>query len=167
MRFLRWRNLAGSIVLLTAACGGSSDEPVTRPEYEPLFDPLPAATPDVLRGVWGTTQTSDTGSANLRFRFADGKLTGGARCTFNVSGATALTTGQSTTFDEMTNLDGKTGKFTPTAALSFQTTGSDPGLKTSCTGSLPRAQYTYEIQSTTMTLTAPGAQPQILTKVGD
>jgi hypothetical protein len=170
---LRTAFIAGPLFLVFSlgASGCSSDDATTpggpRPEYEALFDPLPAATPDVLRGVWGVTQTSDTGSANLRFRFTDGKLVGGARCTFNQQGAAPLTTGQSTTLD-VEGLDGKTGTFVPGGALAFQTAGSDPGLKTSCRGSLGLAEYTFEISGATMTLTT--KQPvstQILTKVGD
>lgn len=167
---LRAAFVAAPLFLSVTTSGCSSDEaasPATRPEYEALFDPLPAATPDVLRGVWGVTQTSDTGSANLRFRFTDGKLIGGARCTFNQQGATPLTTGQSTTLD-VDGLDAKTGSFVPGSALAFQTAGSDPGLKTSCRGSLGLAEYTFEISGATMTLTT--KQPpstQILTKVGD
>jgi hypothetical protein len=167
---LRAARLAGPLLFASIVLGCSSDEaaePAARPEYEALFDPLPAATQDVLRGVWGVTQTSDTGQANLRFRFGDGKLIGGARCTFNQQGATPLTTGQSTTLD-VEGLDAKTGTFVPGAALAFQTAGTNPGLKTSCRGSLGLAEYTFEISGATMTLTT--KQPpstQILTKVGD
>lgn len=158
----------GVVGAFAVGCGGSSNSEAPRPDYELLFDPQPAATPDVLRGVWGVTQTSKTGTANLRFRFTDGKIIGGARCTFDQAGATPLTTGQTTTL-EADSLDAKTGKFTPGTALNFQTTGSDPGLKTTCSGALALQTYDFEIQSTTMTLTVKGTPTaaQILTKIGD
>ncbi len=159
------RPVLGSVLFLWAC--SSTDEPA-RPEYESLFDPLPPPTPDVLRGVWGITQTSNEGEANLRFRFTDGKLIAGTRCTYNFDGATPLVTGQTTTL-ETDALDAKTGSFTPGTALAFQTTGNASGIRTTCSGSLRLATYEFAIQSTTMTLTpksAPGA-PQILTKIGD
>ena len=69
--------------ILLAACSSSSDDgPAPTPaESVALFGDLPPATPNVLRGVWSQTAIAAAGTTDSRFRFEDGKVVAGVRCT--------------------------------------------------------------------------------------
>src|SRR5262245_12721156 len=112
--------LAAASCLSLSACVMPGDEgadggtsATSAQDVSALFGALPTATPDKLRGVWSSTQTGVEGTADLRLRFDQGKLTAGVKCVYNVPGLQPMVTGKGTALETTDSLDGKTGQFTP------------------------------------------------------
>lgn len=167
---------ASALATLAGGCepypgSGTSSATGTRGTGEPaeapagvqaLYAPLSAATPDVLKGVWSVASTNKDGTADVRFRFQDTKITGGVRCTFPSRGETLLT-GDETSLvaPELTQAS---GSFRLGESLSFAAQKDD----LACKGQLAALSWTYAISGTTMTLSAVEADGAVtLTKVGD
>lgn len=132
-------------------------------EVDALFGTLTKATSDKLTGVWSTTTTAETGDAEVRFRFAKGKLVAGVRCTYPSRGNTVLTAGAATTLTTP-DMDAAAGEFRIGDGLKFQKTSGD----LDCQGRFDNLSYTFQIQGLVMLLGAAEAGTTAsLTKVGD
>lgn len=147
--------------------GGSSSGGATAssgtPEIAALYGTLPAATPDKLAGVWSSVTKAETGDADVRFRFASGKLTVGVRCTYAARPGEMVTTGGSTTL-ATTDLDAGFGQFRIGERLSFRAQEGE----LECRSQFENLSYSFQITGTTLLLgatEAPGTAA--LTKVGD
>lgn len=143
-----------------ASSGGASSGD---PDVDALFATLAKATPGKLAGVWSTTSKSASGDAEIRFRFAPGKIIGGVKCTYPSQGNTTLSAGATTTLTT-TDLDGNAGQFRIGDTLSFQKTSG----QLQCVGRLDNLSYTFQIDGTVMLLGATeAAATASFTKVGD
>src|SRR4051794_40984149 len=72
---------SAAFLILTACAADDGDKLPPPPAPETLFDTLPAATPDKLRGVWQSTSTQPNGTVEIRLRFIEHYLVGAAKCT--------------------------------------------------------------------------------------
>lgn len=132
-------------------------------EVDALFGTLPTATSGKLQGVWSQTTSADSGTADVRFRFADGKLVAGVKCTYPAQGNAALMAGATTTL-ATTDLASASGTFRIGQELAFQKTSG----QLDCEGKLANLSYQFQISGTTMQLGAEEASGTAsLTKVGD
>jgi len=161
MSLIPSRLTAFAFVVLTA-CGSDSDSDAPPPPApETLFDTLPPATADKLRGVWQTTQEQTNGTVEIRLRFTDGYLVGAVKCLANGSDTPVLA-GATTELDT-TALDAASGKLT-IGALSMQK--QDGNLI--CQGGVPANTYDFTIAEDTLTLAVKDAKLNTsFTKVGD
>lgn len=158
----RWqRSAALAFGLLVSSCGG--EEAPETPPYNALFDPLPAATPGKLRGVWAFDQTSPEGPAQLRLRFSEGAILAGIKCSYNRPGYDPVIAGQSAGA-EITGLDESKGTLVPAQGLSFL---SKPDARV-CQGTFAKDDYEFTVQDTTLTFTVKGKLGTLVfQKVGD
>jgi hypothetical protein len=141
--------------------GASGSEPA--PAVASLFEPLAAPTPDRLAGVWSTTTTNSDGKSELRFRFAEGQVVGGVRCTFTSRNDRVITVGQVGRLT-LGDVDAKQGQFLLEQELLFSETAGD----LNCSGRLANVTWFFTITGTTLTLSAPELAGAVgLTKVGD
>ena len=155
------------LLVLVVSCGGASEDtaPVTPAASIALFDPLPAPTPDVLRGVWGVKVQTAAGTADSRFRFADGVVTGGVRCTSSANLTPPFVVGQGAAL-QTTDLSDKEGELTLPAPLAF----SEARSGVTCAGKFDAATWAFVITGTSMQLSASGLKGgggSTLTKLGD
>ncbi|MBX3205432.1 MAG: hypothetical protein KF764_10205 [Labilithrix sp.] len=162
MSSLVTRAAMAAFVLLTACASETDgDSPPPPPAAETLFDTLPAATPNTLRGVWQTTQTASNGTVELRLRFMDRYVVGAAKCVATGSD-TPVIAGGSIGLDT-TALDAATGKLT-IGSLGFEK--QEGNIK--CQGGLQANTYDFTIEDNTLTLTVGNAKLNAaFTKVGD
>ena len=154
--------LAGFALLVLTACGSDSDSDAPPPPApETLFDTLPAATPDKLRGVWQSTQTQTNGTVEIRLRFTDAYLVGAAKCIANGSDSPILA--GATIGLDTTALDAATGKLT-IGALNIQK--QEGNLV--CQAGVPGNTYDFTIADGTLSLAVGDAKLNTsFTKVGD
>lgn len=154
--------LASLALLAVTACASESDSSAPAPPApETLFDTLPAATPDKLRGVWQSTQTQTNGTVEVRLRFTDSYLVGAAKCVANGSDTPVIA--GSTIGLDTTALDAATGKLT-IAALSMQK--QEGNLV--CQAGVPGNTYDFTIADGTLSLAVGDAKLNTsFTKVGD
>lgn len=148
--------------LFLFACSSSSDDSGPPPPTpESLFQGLPAATPDKLRGVWQTTQDASGGTVELRLRFVEKYLVGAAQCT-TTDKSVSVIAGASIGLDA-SGLDAATGKVTFGAlTLHKQENGLD------CQAALPGNTYDFKIDGGTLSLSVGDAKLNTtFTKVGD
>lgn len=150
--------------LILASCSSSDDGPPPTPaESVALFGDLPAPTPNVLRGVWSSAQTVSAGTSDTRFRFADGKVIGGVRCTSSANLTDPFIVGQTgamTTSD----LDQMQGQLVIPTALGFSAEKSG----VTCTGVFSAATWSFVITDKSMVISAQGIKGgATFTKVGD
>src|SRR5690606_5782888 len=114
-------------------------------------------------GVWGTTSTNAEGKADLRFRFDDGRVVGGVRCTFTARGDKVMTVGQVGAIT-VGDLDAKQGELRLANELSFSETEGD--LR--CEGKMANVSWLFSITGTQMVLSAIELGGSVgLTKLGD
>lgn len=155
--------LLGSVSACTVKSDGDAAGDAAPAEVQALFTGLGAATPDKLRGVWSVKVTGTNGTADLRFRFTDGKIVGGSRCEYTVDNLKPLEVGSSgalTTAD----LDAKTGEFVVAETLNFSNK-SDARI---CSGNIDSGTWKFTIAGTALTMTLAGAAGSVkLGKVGD
>lgn len=145
----------------TSSSGGATTSGI--PEVDGLFGTLGKATGDKLAGVWSSTQTSESGEAEVRFRFAEGKLIAGVKCTYPSRGNASLVAGAATTLTT-TDLASAAGQFRIGATLTFRKTSGD----LDCQGRFDNLSYTFVIQGMSMQLGATEAgSTAALVKVGD
>ncbi len=154
--------LASLALLAVTACASESDSSAPAPPApETLFDTLPAATPDKLRGVWQSTQTQTNGTVEIRLRFTDSYLVGAVKCVANGSDTPVIA--GSTIGLDTTALDAATGKLT-IAALSMQK--QEGNLV--CQAGVPGNTYDFTIADGTLSLAVGDAKLNTsFTKVGD
>ena len=156
------RLLVASTAVVLAAC--SSDDAASAPPPpapETLFDTLPAATPNVLRGVFGNTQTQTNGTIEIRLRFMEKYVVGGAKCTPTGGGAPVIAGGSIALTTDA--LDAATGKLT-IGALGFQK--QEGNLL--CQVTLPGNTYDFTVTGATLTLKVGAATVSpSFEKVGD
>jgi len=155
---------AGAFLLLAACSSDSNDADSTPPPPAPetLFDTLPAASPNVLRGVWGNTQNQATGTIEIRLRFVEKYVVGAAKCTPKGEGATSVIAGGSIGL-ATDALDAATGKLT-IGSLGFQK--QEGNLL--CQVSLPANTYDFTVADKTLTLAVGAATVSpSFEKVGD
>jgi hypothetical protein len=152
-----------AIAFLLTACSSddNTDSGPPPPAPETLFETLPAASPEKLRGVWQSTQTQPDGTVELRVRFTDKYLVGAAKCLAKGSD-TPVVAGGSIGL-ETTALDAATGKVT------FGTLGvlkEEGGLR--CEASLPGNTYDFRIEGSSLSFSVGNAKLNLaLTKIGD
>ncbi|MBX3198586.1 MAG: hypothetical protein KF894_10670 [Labilithrix sp.] len=154
---------ATAAFLFFTACASESDgdAPPPPPEPETLFETLPAASPNTLRGVWQTTQTASNGTVELRLRFMDRYVVGAAKCVATGSD-TAVIAGGSIGL-ETTALDAATGKLT-IGSLGFEKVEGN----VKCQGGLPANTYDFTIVDDTLTFAVGEAKLNAaFTKIGD
>ncbi len=155
--------LLGSLAACTMKSDGDASDDAAPAEVRALFTGLGAATPDKLRGVWSVKVTGTNGTADLRFRFTDGKIIGGSRCEYTVDNLKPLEVGSSgglTTSD----LDAKTGEFVVVQTLNFSNK-SDARV---CSGNIDAGTWKFTIAGTALTMTLAGAAGSVkLGKLGD
>lgn len=131
------------------------------PDPSVLFDPLPAASPDKLRGVWETKDTVDGVAIATRLRFTDDFVAGNARCT---SPAGKSLDAPNIAGIETTDLDKKDGTVAMPGGIAFAATEGD----FKCTTSLPGGNLKFAITGTALALSLEGKDGSIaFTKVGD
>lgn len=152
------------VMMVGCTVSSSADGPPEAPAASrALFESLPAATPDTLRGVWSFKVEGATANAEIRFRFTDGKIIGGVLCTSN-AGDPIMTLGAevASTSDD---LDKKTGSFTMAATLTMD--GKDRNGNT-CNGKLDAANWAFVVTGTTVKITSIDPKgSSSLSKVGD
>jgi hypothetical protein len=152
--------LTFAVALTACSSSGPSDAP---PAYDALFDPLPQATPNTLRGVWSYTVQNPEGPAELRFRFTDNLVLAGVKCTYSRPGYGPLITGQSKQA-QITGLDAAKGVISLSDGLTFQV---HPDARV-CQGTLAKDDYNFNVVNTVVTLTVPGISGALVFgKVGD
>jgi hypothetical protein len=145
----------------SSSSGGTASSGI--PEVDGLFGTLGKATGDKLAGVWSATSTSESGDAEVRFRFAEGKLVAGVKCTYPSRGNATLLAGAATTLTT-TDLASGSGQFRIGDTLTFRKTSGE----LDCQGRFDNLSYTFVIQGTTMQLGATEAgATATLVKVGD
>ncbi|MBX3231780.1 MAG: hypothetical protein KIT84_44385 [Labilithrix sp.] len=145
----------------TSSSSSSSSTGGTPPDPSTLFDPLPPATPDKLRGVWETKESGDTGQIALRLRFTDDYIAGTARCT---SPAGQSLDAPNLTGIDSADIDAKEGVIAVPGGLQFS--AADGDFK--CNADLPGGDLAFVIEGTTLTLALEGAEGTLtFTKVGD
>jgi hypothetical protein len=151
--------IGGAFVVLTACSSdGTAASATPPPAPETLFD---AASPNVLRGVWGNTQEQPNGTIEIRLRFIDKYLVGGAKCTPKGGGASVIAGGSIALNTEA--LDAATGKLT-IGTLGFQ---KQEG-QLLCQVSLPANTYDFTVAETTLTLAVGAAKVSpSFEKIGD
>lgn len=154
--------IAAALVLGACSSDSSSSSGPPPPAPETLFDTLPAATPDKLRGVWENKQDQSGGSIDLRVRFIEKYVVGAAKCTATGSDTGVIAGGNIGLVT--TDLDAATGK------IEFGTLGlskTENGLQ--CEASLPGGTYNFTIKDGALSLTrSDGAVLQgSFTKIGD
>ena len=156
--------LASLFLPALPACASSDDGPPPTPaETIALYDNLPAPTPNVLRGVWSSAQTAAAGTTDTRFRFADGKVIGGVRCTSSANLTAPFIVGQIGTMTT-SDLDQMQGQLVIPAALGF--TAERNGV--TCTGVFSAATWSFVITDKSMVISAQGIKGgATFTKVGD
>jgi hypothetical protein len=160
MNSFLFRASAASLLVL-AACS-SSDDGSAPPDPVKNFDPLPAATPGKLRGVWETKQEQAQGTIEVRIKFTDGFAVAAARCTYTVAGAPpAILAGTSVSLTT-TALDAPTGTFT-IPAIEFQKQDGQAVCLLKVAGST----YDFKVEDTKLSATGAGVALPQLTKVGD
>jgi hypothetical protein len=159
MSSIKSRVAAVAFLVLTACASEDDSDPPPAPET--LFDTLPAASPDKLRGVWQSTQTQQNGTVEIRLRFMEKHLVGAAKCLAKGSDTPVLA-GGSVGLDTSA-LDAATGKVTVgTLALQKQ----EGNLI--CQLSLQGNTYDFTIENGTLTLAVGNAKLNtVFTKVGD
>ena len=154
---------AATALLFFAACSskdkGPSDSGLP-PDPETLFEDLPAATPNTLRGVWQSTRPENNGTTELRLRFMDKYLVGAAMC-FTEGADLGVLAGDTTDL-ETSSLDTAAGTV-KIGSLGFQ---KQDGI-VSCVGGMPAATYNFAIVDNTLTLTTNNVRLPTLTKIGD
>ncbi|MBX3261137.1 MAG: hypothetical protein KF782_15745 [Labilithrix sp.] len=162
MSSLSTRAATAAFLVLTACTSeGDDDAAPPPPAPETLFEALPAASPNTLRGVWQTTQTASNGTVELRLRFMDRYVIGAAKCVVTGSD-TGVIAGGSIGLDTAA-LDAATGTLT-IGSLGFEK--QEGNVK--CQGGLPANTYDFTIVDNTLTLTVGGAQLNAaFTKIGD
>ena len=155
--------LLGAVSACTVKSDGDAADDAAPAEVQALFTKLGAATPDKLRGVWSVKVTGTNGTADLRFRFTDGKIIGGSRCEYTVDNLKPLEVGSSgalTTSD----LDAKAGELVVVQALNF----SNKNDARSCSGNIDAGTWKFTIAGTTLTMNLAGSAGSVkLGKVGD
>lgn len=158
---LRGAALAAALVLVGCSDDPAGNTPPPPPEPETLFDALPAATPDTLRGVWGAVQEQEAGTIEMRVRFMEDYVVGAAKCT-PAGGSASVIAGGSTGL-VASDLDASAG------TIEFATLGliaTDDAIR--CEVTIPGGTYDFAIEDGGLTLTTSTARLAIpFTKVGD
>lgn len=151
------------------AAGGSADGGTSggassgNADVDALFATLSKPTVNKLAGVWSVTSEAETGTAEVRFRFAKDKLVAGVQCNYPSRGNATLRAGAVTTL-VTTDLDAAFGQFRIGDTLVFRKTSGD----LDCQGRFDNLSYTFQVQGTVMLLGATEAGTTAsLTKVGD
>lgn len=142
----------------TSSTGGASGGP---PDPSTLFDALPPATPDKLRGVWETRETGANGSIAIRLRFTEDYIAGVARCT--TPAGKSLDAPNLTAIDSA-DVDAKEGGLAVPGGLAFSATEGD----FKCAAEIPGGNLAFVIEGTALTLSLEGEDGTLaFAKVGD
>lgn len=150
-----------ALVVLSACSSdpSTSDDPPT-PAPETLFDSLPAASPNKLRGVWSTTQEQAGGTIEIRIRFIEKYIVGAAKC--SPKAGDAVIAGGTIGLDT-TALDAANGKVTIGSLVMDKKTDT-----VQCQAQVPGGSYDFTVEDAKLTLTMPNAAGSLqLAKVGD
>jgi hypothetical protein len=127
-----------------------------------LFGAFPTNTPNTLRGVWGVTLADGDASADLRFRFTDGKVIGGVKCTYKQR-SEPIIVGAEQSIDTA-DLDNAKGQFVLATTLYFQT--DEPNF--TCDGSFDAATWNFQVTDKSVDMKPVGLRGEVrLTKFGD
>ena len=145
-----------------SSSSGSSDGGAgAPPDPSVLFDTLPAASPEKLRGVWETKESSATGTITIRLRFTELYLGGVARCT---TPAGKTLDAPQVVGIQTTDVDKKDGTFGMPDGITFAAAEGD----FKCKASLPGGNIKFTIAATALKLSIDGVDGTIdFTKVGD
>ncbi len=157
------KHAAMAVFATVVACAAedSTDNGPPPPAPETLFDTLPAATPDKLRGVWKTTTTQGVVTLELRIRFTERYVVGAAKCTVKDSDQSVLVGGSTGLVTQA--LDAASGKV-EMGSLGFQKTENN----LQCGASLPGDNYDFTIEEGTLSFrTATARLSTTFTKIGD
>jgi len=151
-----------TVTVSLGACSSDDDAGETGPDYNTVFETLPPATPNKLRGVWAQKTTAANGAqTDLHLKFTDGFLVGGARC-FPPDKSRSVTIGGSSKL-ETTALEGSSGRF-KIASLSFSTRDGD----ITCGTTLATNTYDFSIKENKLTLTITNVgSASTFDKIGD
>lgn len=113
--------------------------------------------------MWSREAVGSAGSADTRFRFTDGKVIAGTRCTSSANLTAPFVVGQIGDITS-TELDQPQGQLVVPSAIGYQSTVNG----VTCTGVFSAATWTFVVTDLQMVISAQGIKNEItFKKVGD
>jgi len=158
----------GALTLSACTVKSADDSGKTAPPAgvaELFSEDLPDATPDALAGVWAAAkEETSSGTAELRFRFEEGRIIVGSHCVLSHDGKTYdIIAGQSAGL-ATEDLSAKEGSFELQEEVNFS--GQDGPAR--CTGRLSAGKWNFAIDGKDAALTQTGKTGQhTIIKVAD